>query len=145
MIAWQDPPPYVQYMAEAEALSRMAFASGACGRIGYVVVDREGQAEFDRFIRRAVTDGISVADAQSLLGAAGSSLSNDLAYMSTYPAGISEAETEERDRDFALFLATQCVQSSRRYPNVIQADGDEPTTDLGVLERLAEQDQSPAQ
>lgn len=67
MIDWQEPPPFLQYMEEAETLGRMNYMAGFCESIGIVTVDRpalqELSADFDRRAIMDKTDGPVVVNA----------------------------------------------------------------------------------
>lgn len=67
LLALQDPPPFVQYLEEAEALGRMSYMGGLCVGLGIVTGD-EGKvdAAFEDFWRRATiakTEGRLLGDA----------------------------------------------------------------------------------
>lgn len=137
MIAWQDPPPHVQYMAEAEQLARMTFATFICMVIGYGTDLEAGQEEVHAFNQRAMIDGISGAEAAEMYLEATAKESKNFERFVLQADWSSAADDPVALKDAAQFLATRCSQASERYPAVVQADGDEATTDLAVLELLA--------
>lgn len=55
MIDWQEPPPYVQFMTEAEAIGRASYLGGVCTAFGLVASsEADVEALVDDFLRRAI-------------------------------------------------------------------------------------------
>ncbi len=61
MIDWQEPPPFLQYMEEAEKIGGMGYTAGICAGMGIITIDQPAMLEIaDDFERRAIlakTDG----------------------------------------------------------------------------------------
>lgn len=58
LLAIQDPPPYVQFMEEGEALGRAAYMAGFCIAAGMITGDTSSLDEVaDDFARRATIAG----------------------------------------------------------------------------------------
>lgn len=138
MIAWQDPPPYIQYAEEAAGLARMTLAAGACDNLGYTVSRSAGEAEVSAYTRRAVIDRIGAEHAVSTYSAAVDRETADWSYMLIGREGLTEDEEEAAMADGARFVAARCQSASEQYPGVVIADGDEATTAVQVIDRITE-------
>lgn len=136
MLAWQEPPPYVQYAEEATALARMTVAAGACGRLGYTVSQDAGLAEVNAYVRRAVIDGVGQANASDLYSDAVDREGGEWEFMTTEQPGASDEEADAAMMDGARFIVTRCQAASRSYPAVVAADGDEPASAEALIARI---------
>lgn len=120
---WQEPPPFVQYMAEAEAVGRMTFAAGMCSASGVLATDeRAVVTAVDAFQRRAVIarvwgpvveqayrDGIATERAEF-------ALMNDVA------ESLSERDRDARVQDLTDYLVDRCGGLLRDFPDVVAPD-----------------------
>lgn len=61
MIVWQEPPPFIQYMEEAETLGRASYLAGVCTGMNMISTDQpalqEMLGDFERRSVMARTDG----------------------------------------------------------------------------------------
>lgn len=67
LLAIQDPPPFIQYIEEAEALGRMSYLGGVCVGLGILTGDEDKVAAIaEDFWRRATiarTEGPLLSEA----------------------------------------------------------------------------------
>lgn len=134
MITWQEPPPQVQIIAEADQIGRLAGASRVCSNLGYETRADQVRTEAVAFVRRVMAAGISEDDATSIFLAGAEREVQVLTAVSVRPDGQPAAITEEGARTYAEFLAQRCASASRAFPNAIIANGDEARTATAVLE-----------
>ena len=136
MIIWQEPPPYIEYHAEAEALARLSLASGACSSLRYAVFSERGSAEAEAFVRRAAIDLVGSDFASSMFVQAIESETAEWEFMVGEKAGLTDEEESARMMDGAEFIASRCARASREYPSVVLADGDEILTGRELIAEI---------
>lgn len=121
MIVWQDPPPYVQYMAEAEEIGRMSYAAGICAGAGIIVADQKSVEEVaNAFQRRAVIARVwgPVVESAVLQGIEAEKA--DFLIISEIPDGLSAEQEAARVDDVIDYLTDRCGRVVRDYPEVGQ-------------------------
>jgi hypothetical protein len=139
MIVWQDPPPYVQYLAEAEALGRLSLASGACSALNYETDVQRGIAETEAYVRRAAIDRVGSDFASQTFEAAVERETAEWQMMTAEGPDDTEEEADARMVDGAAFVVSRCALSAEEYPSVIKANGDEPKTAAELFELIMRQ------
>lgn len=116
MIAWQDPPPYVQHIAEVELLAKTA---SGCETVGYTADVSAGEAAMRSLIRAGVVSGI---DADFTMSAWRDALDRFKANLDAIGGTDGMSEEENRDSAAAVraLLNRRCSEAAAAYPAVLQ-------------------------
>lgn len=126
MIVWQDPPPYVQYMAEAEALGRAVYLGGFCTGLGIVVSDPVAMQDLaDDFMRRSViarTDG-PVVDEAFRQGIERERTAVDL--MMDFGPDDGSERRQRREDQASDYIGNGCAELTIDYPSAFSIAPDD--------------------
>lgn len=120
MIAWQDPPPYIQFMEEAETISRVGVSAAACGAFGFVFHEEQLRLLVQDFERRAIIAG---ADGPMLNASTTQAIETEGRRWRTMadlgdPNGPDRERREQQAVDFA---AERCAEVLVDYPNLLSS------------------------
>lgn len=126
MIAWQEPPPYVDYVVEAERLGRASTAAGICKAAGIVEIDlAAGEAEANAFQRRAVIARTWGPVVEAAFHRGMEIEREEFRLMSSIPEGLPASEHGERVDDLVEYLADRCGQLVADYPSMARFPAEE--------------------
>lgn len=113
MIDLQEPPPYVQFIAEGKRLIGAAVLTGFCPAYGYAVDETALNAEIDRFSRRALAARVTGPVMDGALEDAGAEASHTA---STFYALRQDPETAAEGD---AYFRQACQEASARYPGIM--------------------------
>lgn len=119
MIAWQEPPPYIQYLSEAEQLGRMAVSAGHCAGMD-VIESSSGQVEevTDDFLRRAIIARVDVAMIHAAMNRGITAAEDEWKFMFDLPAGLTQSQRTAREERLVDFVGERCASVVIDYPAV---------------------------
>ena len=119
MIAWQEPPPYVQFLSEAEAMGRAAHDAGVCAGMGIIVTtEARVQATGDEFIRRAVIARIDGRMLRQAIRRGSDAAEQEWEFMTDIPADLPAAQKATREQLLVEFAGDRCGGIVADYPGM---------------------------
>lgn len=121
MIIWQEPPPYVQYMQEAEALGRASYLAGVCTRFGVITADQDAMQEMVVDLYRRAT--IDRAEGPQLVEAVQSGSDRERAAVELMlDLGADDGSERRRQREARAgeYFGTGCADLTIKYPAAFQ-------------------------
>lgn len=126
MIPFQEPPPYVQYMSEAENLGRMGYAAGVCIRFRLLAGDEASvTAAGDEFQRRAVIARTWGPLVEQAITNGAAQERREFAFIADIPDNLPEAEAARRRLALEDFLVERCGWVLRHFPDVVSLPPDD--------------------
>jgi hypothetical protein len=126
MIDLQEPPPFIQYVQEAEALGRASYLGGVCVGLGVLADDQAALADaLDDFQRRAVlarTDGpvVSAAFQQGI-----EREKSAVALMGDLGPADGSPRRQRREAQVIDYFVTGCSDLVLDYPDVFRLASDQ--------------------
>lgn len=120
MIAWQEPPPYIEVMAEVEMLAATA---GGCQEVGYAVSVPAGEAELRDLTRRSVIAGVNASWVGEAFQSAIQRQAADMDAMMP-PLGADEDENRRAMSQTRELLNSRCADAAARYPAIVSPGPD---------------------
>ena len=121
MIAWQDPPPYVQFMEEAREMGELSYAYGVCGALQVIEIDparaqRAAEAAGDDLARRAIAAGALTELMLAAQNDGSDQAKADFRFMlAEPPANETEAQAILRENAIEDFLVDRCSRALRLF------------------------------
>jgi hypothetical protein len=129
MIDLQEPPPFIQYVQEAEALGRASYLSGVCVGLGVLADDQRALADaLDEFQRRAViarTDG-PLVDSAFQQGVEREKAA--VALMADLGPADGSPRRQRQEAQATEYFVTGCSDLVLDYPSVFRLVPDETET-----------------
>lgn len=126
MIVWQDPPPYVQYMAEAEALGRASYLGGVCSGLGIIEGDGDKVAELaDDFVRRAVMARTDVPMVESAIQQGIERERAAVELLLDFGPDDGSERRQRREDQAAEYFGARCADLTLNYPSAFSLPSDE--------------------
>lgn len=120
MIYWQEPPPYVQFMTEAEDLGRFGFVAGVCTRMRLVEADPvAASAVGDDFQRRAIVARVWGPMVQQALQNGADQERRDFRVLADIPDTLPADEARRRAGHLEDYLVDRCGWILRTYPEAV--------------------------
>ncbi len=136
LVIAQDPPAVVRMQEEATALARMALSAGLCPSAGYEVRLDVGRDLILAYADSASdTPGGAERASQTYQGAIAEE-SLELSRLLEDDHDESAMPEYERMRAVADAITERCRETSRAYPTVVIADGDEAATGDEFITRM---------
>lgn len=115
------PPPYLQFMEEAEALGRMSYLGGVCAGMGIVQAERDDVVELlNDFERRAILAG---TDGPVVAGAVNAGIEREKKAVETIMdlgPDDGSARRKRREDQASGYLGNGCAELTINYPTVFK-------------------------
>lgn len=117
LLAIQDPPPYVQYAGEAEALGRATYLAGACTAMGIIETDEVAmRAVIEDFWRRAIIARTEGPALRAALQAGSQREAAALEVIMDFGPDDGSVARQRREDQASEYVGNGCADLTLDYP-----------------------------